>query len=205
MKHWPGMFFRERWNRVGCLCSVASLITVSFFSQAFANNIMHANSQVVVVQWTSKGGLGQPISTVADLTVFADGRVKVGPRFTDGKVVEEQLSEADLKALRHFVFEEQDIWSVDSVALEHEVKAAVSSRADIRPGSNTTISLETEAIADAATTIIRVREGEREHKVSHYNLFAHAKRYPEVSGLQRLRAIELHLLALAQQVASAAR
>ncbi len=165
---------------------------------------MDTNSDIVVVQWTSEGGLKPQISTVADLTVIANGRVKVGPRLANGKVVEQQLSEADLKALYKFVFAEQDIWSIDSTALEQEVKAAANLGADSRSEANALIPLETEAIADAATTVIRVRVGEREHKVSYYNLYSHAKRYPEVSGLQRLREIELHLLALAQRVTSAA-
>ncbi|GJL84221.1 MAG: hypothetical protein DHS20C01_38550 [marine bacterium B5-7] len=166
---------------------------------------MDAKSETIVIQWTSEGGLEQPISTLADLTVFADGRVMVGPRFTDGKVVEEQLSKSDFNALCNFVFQEKDIWSIDSAALDQEVKAAASLGADVRSEANTIIQLEMEAIADAATTVIRTRLGEREHLVKHYNLLAHAQRYPEIDSLQRLRAIELRLLALAKQVANAAR
>lgn len=166
---------------------------------------MNANSDTVVIQWSSDGGLMQKASTVADLTVFADGRVEVGPRLANGKVVEEQISEVDLKALCQFAFEEQDIWSIDSTALEQQVKTAARLGADSKSDADTVIALETEAIADAATTVIRVRQGKHEHEVSHYNLFSHAQRYPENNSLQRLRAIELRLLRFAQRIAAETR
>jgi hypothetical protein len=199
----PFIFIRKN----NCVYYVAGFIMVLLFHQAFAfgNDIMDAKSETIVIQWTSEGGLEQPMSTLADLTVFADGRVMVGPRFTDGKVVEEQLSKSDFNALCNFVFQEKDIWSIDSAALDQEVKVAASLGADVRSEANTIIQLEMEAIADAATTVIRTRLGEREHLVKHYNLLAHAQRYPEIDSLQRLRAIELRLLALAKQVANVAR
>jgi hypothetical protein len=170
-----------------------------------ANNHRHTNPNRVIVQWTSKAGDGQLGTADADFTVFADGRVKVAPRLTNSGLVEGQLSEAERSALRHFIFEEQDIWSIDSEVLEQAVKRAARSQADADSDANTAIPLKTEAIVDAATTIIRVSEGERGHMVSHYNLFAHAQRYPEIDALRRLRNIELHLLALAQRVADTTR
>lgn len=163
---------------------------------------MNANPDTIVIQWNSEGGLA---STMADLTVFADGRVEVGPRFANGTVSEYQLSEADLAALRRFVFEEQDIWSIDSAALERDVKAVANSGAHVGSRAVPVQPLGTEAVADAATTVIRVRDGERTHQVSHYNLFDAARRYPQMNELQRLRAIEMRLLELAQQVAASGR
>lgn len=159
---------------------------------------MSANSDTLVIQWHSEGGHDKPPSAVADLTVFADGRVEAGPRFAHGTVTEHQLSDADLTALRRFVFEEQDIWSIDAAALAHKVKAVVS--ADAGSHAMPVQPLGPEAVADAATTVMRVRDGERTHQVSYYNLFDAARRYPQINELQRLRAIERRLLALAQQV-----
>jgi hypothetical protein len=164
---------------------------------------MNTNSDTIILQWNSAGGLAKPPSAVADLTVFADGRVKVGPRFANGTVTEHQLSDAELTALRRFVFEEQDIWSIDSAALDREVQAAVDASANA--ASPAVQPLGPEAIADAATTVIRVRDGERTHQVSHFNLFDAARRYPQIHELRRLRAIERRLLELAQQIAAAAR
>jgi hypothetical protein len=62
-----------------------------------------------------------------------------------------------------------------------------------------------EAVADAATTVLRVRDGGRTHQVSQYNLFDAARRYPQIQALQRLQAIERRLLALAQDVAASTR
>ena len=164
---------------------------------------MHTNSDTIIIQWDSEGGLTKPLPAVADFTVFADGRVKVGPRFAHGTVIEHQLSDAELTALRRFVFEEQDIWSIDSAALDRQVKAAVEASA--QAASPTVQPLGPEAIADAATTVIRVRDGERTHQVSHFNLFDAARRYPQIQELRRLRAIERRLVDMAQQIAAAAR
>ena len=161
---------------------------------------MNANSDTIVIQWDSAGGLEKPISGTADLTVFADGRVEVGPRFANGTVTKHKLSEADLTALCRFVFEQQDIWSIDSDELERDVKAVGSPDADLGSHAASVVPLGTEAVADAATTIIRVRDDDHHHEVRYYNLAGAARRYPQLDKLQRLRAIERRLLELAQQI-----
>ena len=166
---------------------------------------MNANPDPILIQWNSDGGVEQPSSARADLTVFADGRVEVGPRFAKGTVAEHQLSEAELAALRRFVFEEQDIWSIDSAALERDVHAVTNLGTGSGSRAGPVQAVGPEAVADAATTVIRVRDGERTHQVSHYNLFGGARRYPQLNELQRLRAIEVRLLELAQHVATSAR
>jgi hypothetical protein len=166
---------------------------------------MHANADNILIQWNSEGGLENPRPAMADLTVFADGRVEVGPRFANGTVTKHQLSEADLTALRRFVFDEQDIWSIDATALDSAVKAVAKAGPDAGSHAGPVQPLGIEAVADAATTVIRVSDGERTHQISHYNLFDAARRYPQINELQRLRAIERHLVALAQQVGASAR
>ena len=191
--------------RLARLCAMASLMIFPFHNQTFGDRRMNANPDPILIQWNSEGGLEKPSSAMADLTVFADGRVEVGPRFAKGTVAEHQLSEAELAALRRFVFEEQDIWSIDSAALERDVNAVANSGADTGSRAGPVQPVGPEAVADAATTVIRVRDGERTHQVSHYNVFGAARRYPQLNELQRLRAIEMRLLELAQQVATSAR
>ena len=166
---------------------------------------MNANSDTIILQWHSEGGRDNPLPAMADVTVFADGRVEVGPRFAHGTVTTHQLSDADLAALHRFVFEEQDIWSIDSAALARDVTAAANAGADAGARAMPVHPLGPEAVADAATTVLRVRDGERTHQVSQYNLIDAARRYPQIQALQRLRAIEKRLLALAQHVATSAR
>jgi hypothetical protein len=187
------------------LCAIASLILFPLHNQAVGGRRMNAHSDNILIQWNSAGGLEKPLPAMADITVFADGRVEVGPRFAHGTVTRHQLSEADLAALRRFVFDEQDIWSIDSAALDCAVK--VVARAGTNSGSRAepVQSLGPDAVADAATTVIRVSDGERTHQISHYNLFDAARRYPQINELQRLRAIERRLLELAQQVGASAR
>ena len=166
---------------------------------------MNANAETIMLQWQSAGGRENPLPAMADVTVFADGRVAVGPRFAHGTVAAYHLSDADLAALRRFVFEEQDIWSIDSAALAREVQAATNTSADAGSRAMSVQPLGPEAVADAATTVLRVRDGARTHQVRQYNLFDAARRYPQIKALQRLRAIEMRLMALAQHVAASAR
>ncbi|EAR21985.1 hypothetical protein NB231_06341 [Nitrococcus mobilis Nb-231] len=192
-------------NRLAHCFAIASLIILPLVNDAFGDCSMNADPDTVIIQWSSKGGLEKPASAMADLTVFADGRVLAGPRFANGTATEQQLSEADLAALRRFVFEKQDIWSIDSAAIERDLKALANSSADSGSRAVPVHPLGTETVADAATTVIRVRDGVRTHQVSQYNLFGAARRYPQIDELQRLRAIEICLLELADQTAAAAR
>jgi hypothetical protein len=190
-------------HRLVCLFFIVSVFIFPLYNQAFGDCKMSANSDTIVIQWYSEGGLERLGSDTADLTVFADGRVVVGPRFANGKVTKHQLSEADLAALCRFVFEQQDIWSIDADAIEREVKAVDRSDADVGSRSASAIPLGPQAIADAAMTSIRVRGDDgRHHEVRYYNLVGAAQRYPQIDKLQRLRAIEMRLLELAQQVAA---
>lgn len=182
---------------------IVSFLILPFCEQAFGDCKMDVAPDTIIIEWKSKGGLEKPTSAVADVSVFADGRVEVGPRFANGRATIQHLSEADLAALRRFVFEEQDIWSIDSDTLERDVQALANT--NVGPTDTSVLALGTKAIADATTTVIRVRDGERQHEISHYNLFGAAQRYAQINELQRLRAIELRLLELAQQTAASAR
>jgi hypothetical protein len=53
---------------------------------------------------------------------------------------------------------------------------------------------------DAGTTRIRVAAGPRRHELSVHGLPAAARQHPGAPGLQALRAIELELLALAEEL-----
>lgn len=192
-------------DRVTRLWVIAGLILFSCDTQTVGGCGMNANSDNILIQWNSEGGLTKSPPATADLTVFADGRVEVGPRFGNGTVTKHQLSEADLAALRRFVFDEQDIWSIDSVALDSAVKAAVKVDTDSGSPAGSVQPLGTEAVADAATTVICVSDGKRMPEIRHYNLFDAARRYPQINKLQRLRAIERRLLELAQQGGASAR
>lgn len=166
---------------------------------------MNANSDTIMLQWHSASGRGNALPATADVAVFTNGRVEVGPRFAHGTVTSHQLSDAELAALHRFVFEEQDIWSIDAAALAREVTAAANASADADARAMPVQPLGPEAVADAATTVLRVRDGERTHQVSQYNLVDAVRRYPQIQALQRLQAIERRLLALAQSVAASAR
>jgi hypothetical protein len=119
---------------------------------------MNAHSDTIMLQWHSESGRGSSLPAMADVTVFTNGRVEIGPRFAHGTATSQQLSDAELAALRRFVFEEQDIWSIDSAALTRDVTAAAAGSRAIPVHS-----LGPEVVTDAATTVLRVRDGERTH------------------------------------------
>jgi hypothetical protein len=191
--------------RVRRLWAIVSLLLFPLYHQAVEGHSMNANSDNILIQWTSEGGLAPPLPAMADVTVFADGRVEVGPRFAHGTVTTHQLSEAELAALRRFIFDEQDIWSIDSAALDRAVQTAAKGNTDAGAPNGSVQSLGPEAIADAATTVMRVSDGTRTHQIRQYNLFDAARRYPQINELQRLQAIERRLLELAQQGGASAR
>ena len=203
---WNATVLRRRSREhLARLYIIACLLLFPWHAQACGDRSMNTNSDTIMLQWHSAGGRSNSLPAMADVTVFTNGRVEIGPRFAHGTVTSHQLSDAELAALRRFVFEEQDIWSIDSAALTRDVTAAANADADAGSRAMPVHPLGPEAVADAATTVLRVHDGERTHQVSQYNLFDAARRYPQIQALQRLQAIERRLLVLAQDVAASAR
>src|SRR5215208_2937191 len=116
--------------RIIDLCVIASLFFPCFTIKLSEAAGMNTNSDNILIQWNSEGALIKSFPAPVDLAVFSNGFVEVGPRFANGTVTRHQLSESDLAALRRFVFYEQDIWSIDSTAIDSAVEMAAKADAD---------------------------------------------------------------------------
>jgi len=183
--------------------TITLLIGFSVNHFAMGKDSLSDSGTNILIQWRVDSGAQTSATQSPDLTVYTDGRVEVGPRFTAGRqVVQAQLSDTELDALHHLVFKQNNIWTIDSAQVDQDVANIGRKRAS-QSENNITV-LGTESIADAGTTIIRVQEGNRVKRISHYNLAADAQNYSEIEALSRLRAIEQRLIELARQLAASA-
>jgi hypothetical protein len=157
-------------------------------------------SEAVVVQWQTLGGLSMDRSTIADLTIFADGKTIVGPRFSQGLCDESQLDMEQIQDILRFAIDENDFFRIDSSAIHAEIEASKQQRQ--------AASQEIGAIAvplgppyvDAGTSVILMAADGQHHEVSVQGLAFAAQDFPEIAALQQLRAIELKLLAVAEDL-----
>lgn len=180
------------------LCSAVILLMSFSFAFAAEEDFLSDIDSDILIQWQVISDAQTSVANRPDLTVYADGRVEVGSRFTAStQLVRTQLSNAELSALRHFVFIENNIWSINSLRLDQAI-ATIDRESAVHTENNTTI-LGTSAIADAGTTVIKVREGDRVKLVTHYNLAADTLAYDELEELSRLRKIEQRLIDLARK------
>jgi hypothetical protein len=190
-QHATARWFSARWHMISALIIVTTWLwlTPVHNSSFIAQGMVPMVSTSTVVEWTQLGGLASQPSEVADITVYADGRLRLGQRFGQGKVTWHQLSSADLATLRQFIFEDQALMNIDPQQLQQEVLMADSTQS-----SRTSLPA-----MDAGTTLMRAADGEKSITIRFHDVYGHAKAYPNINGIQRLRKVELYLLNLAQQ------
>jgi hypothetical protein len=153
----------------------------------------------VLIEWTKTDSELEAAEAIADVSVFTDGRVRLGPRFGDGDSLWGQLSDDELEALRRWVFDELRVLDIDDEALSREVKAAAAQRK--ASTDNVAFEMVTGPQMDANSTLLRAADEGRANEIRFYDLFGNAETYPEVETLQRLRRIELRLLEIADELA----
>lgn len=192
------------------LLAVGTLFSVSFLlismSAIYGNDrVTHtlpSDSGAIVIQWQTIGGLSGQNDKTSDLTIYADGKTTVGPRFSKGKIVESRLSTEQIQRLLSFAIDDNDFFDFDTRTVEEAVNAAVEQRQET--------SQKSEAIAvplgppyiDAGTTMILIAADGRQHEVRYQGLFFTAQDFPEIEALQQLRAIELELLRVTKEIVS---
>ena len=162
-----------------------------------------ADRKAVVVQWRSEGGLAGE-APGPDLTLRADGSVTLGPRFGHGRAVEGRISEAELQDLLRFALDENAFFGFDPVQVARQLEDNAAARARTSPPGEALAVPAGPPYMDAGTTTILIAADGRRHEVSYHGLFAAAREHPESRPLAQLRAIEVRLLDLAQQIAAAA-
>lgn len=152
----------------------------------------------MLIEWTKTDSELETAEGIADVSVFTDGRVCLGPRLGEGEPLWGKLSDGELEELRRLVFDELRVLDIDDGAVSREVEeAATERRASM---DNAAFEMVTGPQMDANTTLLRAADEGRETEIRFYDLFGNAETYPEVEDLQRLRRIELRLLEIADEM-----
>ena len=154
-----------------------------------------------LIEWTKTDRDPDEHRDVPDVTVYADGRVRFGPRLCGGGPVWHTLLPDELAELRRFVFEEQAVAGVDDETLEKEVAVASAQQLKARSTSDAVLSIAPQR--DAGTTVLRFADAGQQREIRYYDLFGDAQRYPEVDSLRRLRLVELRVLQVYEAYAAA--
>jgi hypothetical protein len=184
------------------LLLLASLAALAQDGTHLMTHRLPADPKAVVVHWRSEGGLAGEASG-PDLTLRADGTVTLGPRFGHGRAVEGRITAAELQELLRFALDENAFFSFDPVQVARQLEDSAE-RARASPQGEALAVPGGPPYMDAGTTTILIAADGRRHEVSYHGLFAAAREHPESRPLAQLRAIELRLLDLAQQIATAA-
>lgn len=162
-------------------------------------------SDAIVVQWRTIGGLTIDRSNIADLTIYADGRTVVSPRFSQGNPVEDQLDMGQIQDLLKFAIDENNFFGFDERAVNAEINAVLQQRqANSQEIGAIAVPLGPPYI-DAGSTVILITADGQQHEVRFQGLFFAAQDFPEIEALQQLRAIELKLLNVAEELVNSNR
>jgi hypothetical protein len=163
-----------------------------------------ADPGAAVIRWQSEGGqAGQEAGP--DLVVRADGTVTVGSRLTGGRPVEGRIPAEQLQELLDFALDENRFLEIDAAELERQIAASQRTQAEAGSAGGAVAVPTGPPYLDAGTTVLMIAADGRRHEVRQQGLFAAAREHPEIGALAQLRAIELRLLELAQEIAAADR
>ncbi len=159
-------------------------------------------SDAIVVQWRTMGGLSIDRSNIADLTIYADGKTVVSPRFSRGNLVEKQLEMRQIQDLLRFAIDENHFFGFDGRAVDAEIKGSLRQRQAAPLGAGVIAVPLGPPYVDAGITMILIAADRQEHEVSFQGLAFAAQDFPEIEALQQLRTIELKLLNVAEELAN---
>lgn len=151
-----------------------------------------------LIQWAVTGGGPEAADEQGDVAVFADGRVRIGPRLAGGEPVWRRLSPSELETLCELVFRELRVLEIDGEEMAREVRSSALERKAAEDSKS--VELFTSHQMDAGTTLLRATDEGRTREIRHHDLFGDAHAYPEVEALQRLRRIEMRMIELAEDL-----
>jgi hypothetical protein len=167
------------------LCFAAPL---SSSAQDKASIPLPANISTTIVVLDFRGGYGPPRKNQGPvLTIQADGNATVVDPTGERPTRKYTLSGAEVQDLLRVIVSEQNFFKIDltevSRAIEEEVR-------------KTGVSM---SIADAATTVIRVKTADREQELRFNALGTWANRYPTIQPLQQLFNVQKRLQRLIEE------
>jgi hypothetical protein len=157
-------------------------------------------SDAVVLKWQTTGGLSIDRSNIADLTIYADGKTMLGPRFSQGTHRETQVDPGQIQDLLRFAIDENSFFNIDDRAINTEIETIQQQRQAVAEAGAIAVPLGPPYI-DVGNSVILIAADGQQHEVSIHGLAFAAQDFPEVETLQQLRAIELKLLNMAEALA----
>ncbi len=183
----------------------ASLLDVSLSATKGIISMTHTlptDPDAIVIQWRTIGGLSIDRSNIADLTIYADGKSIVGPRFGQRKHVDGQLSTGQIQNLLRFAIDEQHFFQFDSRAVDAEIKTILRQRqVGSQDAGGIAVPLGPPYV-DGGTTVILIAADGQQREVQFQGLAFAVQDYPEITAMQQLRSIELRLLSVAEELAN---
>jgi hypothetical protein len=118
------------------------------------------------------------------LTIRADGRVTVIDPWGRTADKEAVLSPAEIQELLRFAITEQDFFAFDPLSVRQAIEAEFK-----KAGGGVTIN-------DVPDTVVHIRTANQEHEARYNALGQWVQWYPNIKPLVQLRAIELRLTKL---------
>ena len=154
----------------------------------------------VVIQWRSSGGLSGPTASESDLVIRADGSVTVGGRFGGGGRVDGRITPERLQDLLRLALDDNAFFTIDEIDVDRRIATTLHQRKEAGEPGGVVIVPSGPPYVDAGTTSIEIAADGKRHEVNIHGLFAAARDLPEIEELRRLRAIEMALVELAEEM-----
>ena len=137
--------------------------------------------KAIVIEFDYAGGFTPPPkNNKPNLTITADGTVTANNRFS-GDSATMRLSPAEVQELLAFIITENKFLEYDPAKVEQAVEDVTRKNGPVPQ------------VADAPSTVVKVRTADKEHKASYYALGMAANQFKEIKPLQQLHAIEYRL------------
>jgi hypothetical protein len=142
-----------------------------------------------IITMDRRGGyVSGPRNVNPILTIRADGRVIVVDPWGKTENRETVLSSAEIQELLRFAITEQDFFAFDASHVRQAIEAEFK-----KAGGGSTLF-------DYPDTIVHIRTANQEHEASYNALANWAQWYPNIKSLVQLRAIEVRLTKLVDEV-----
>lgn len=178
------------WIRVFLIAGLCVMTAVISAAQEKTSFPFPSDPSAVIITMDWRGGfnVSGPRNVNPILTIRADGRVTVIDPWNRTADKEAVLSPAEIQELLRFAITEQDFFAFDAVSVRQAIEAEFK-----KAGGGT-------AISDLSDTVVQIRTANQEHEARYNALASWAQWYPNIKPLVQLRAIELRLTKLVDEL-----